>query len=123
MEKPPLPEAAGLPCLAVLITATDPGDTDEILLPENGVVVGQESGTLPLRERRGEQGVGGVDAAIQAEADRCGAGVVGVLDELLHDRRPLRVVHQHLADPPSQVNLLAEVFQKDRHRVRRRPRR
>ena len=82
----------------------------------------QAPGTLPLRERRGEQGVGGVDAAIQAEVDRGGAGVVGVLDELLHDRRPLRVVHQYLADPPSQVNLLAEVFQKDRHRVRRRPR-
>jgi len=105
-----LPESAGLPRLPMLTTPTDPRNTNEILFGENRVVIGQERRALRVRA---------METAVQAEPDSGGAGIVGVLYELLEDRGPLRVVQQHLTDPPGEVNLLTEVFQKDRLRRRR----
>lgn len=58
-------------------------------------------------------------AAVEAERDGGGAGVVGVLYELFQDGGSLRVVQQNLADAPRQINRLPEVFQKNRFRRRR----
>ena len=109
-KKGKLPEAASLPALAVLAAASDLGDADEILLGEDGVVVGEQGGALPLREGVREERVAAVGAAVEAEGDGGGAGVVGVLDELLEDSGSLRVVHQDLADSAREVHCLPEVF-------------
>lgn len=105
------PEASGLPRLPLLLAAADARDADKVVLGEDGVVVGQERGALPLREVRGEEGAGGVAAAVEAEADGGGAGVVGVLDQLLEHGGAFRVVDQDLPDPPGQIHLLPEVLQ------------
>ena len=118
MEK--LPKSAGLPRLPMLTTPTDPGNTNEILFGKNRVVKGQERRALPLNQGVGQERLRAMDTAVQAEPYGGGAGIVGVLYELLEDRGPLRVVQQHLPDPPGEVNLLTEVFQKDRLRRRRR---
>lgn len=114
-----LPESACLPRLPMLTTPTDPRNTNEILFGENRVVIGQERRALPLRQGIRQERVRAMETAVQAEPDGGGAGIVGVLYELLEDRGPLRVVQQHLPDPPGEVNLLTEVFQKDRLRRRR----
>lgn len=98
----------------MLATPTDPRNASEILVREDGVVVGQQGGALPLREGAAQERPGAVDAAVQAQADGGGAGVVGVLDHLLQDRGALGVVEQDLPDPPRQVDLLAEVLDEDR---------
>ena len=105
-----VPESAGFPGLSVLTTPTDPGNAKKIVLSENGVVEGQERGALPLSEGVGQEGVRGVAATVKTEADGGGAGIVGVLNELLQHRRPLRVVQKHLADPPREVYFLTPVF-------------
>lgn len=104
----------------MLTTPTDPRNTNEILFGENRVVKGQERRTLPLGQGVRQERLRAMDTAVQAEPDGGGACIVGVLYELLEDRGPLRVVQQHLPDPPGEINLLTEVFQKDRLRRRRR---
>lgn len=100
----------------MLSAATNSGNTDEILVGEYGVVVCQQCGALPLREAGGEQRVDAVGAAVDAEADGGGASVIGVLNEFLEYGGALRVVDQNLSDPARQIDLLPEVFQKDRPR-------
>ena len=100
----------------MLSAATNPRNTNEVLVSENGVVVYEQCRPLPLREGGGEQGVDAVGAAVEAEADGGGAGVISVLNELLEDGGALRVVEQNLSDPTRQIDLLPEVFQKDRLR-------
>lgn len=73
--------------------AADSGNADEIIGGENGVVEGEEGGALPLGEGIGEEGVGGVGAAVQAEADGGGGGVVGILNQFLEDGRAFGVVY------------------------------
>ena len=94
----------------MLTTPTDPGNAKKIVLSENGVVEGQERGALPFSEGVEQEGVRGVAATIKTKADSGGAGIVGVLNELLQHRRPLRVVQKHLADPPREVYFLTKVF-------------
>lgn len=115
-----LPESAGLPRLPVLNTPTDPGNTYEIIVSENSVIVGQERRALPLRQGVRQERVGPVKPAVKAETDRCGAGIISVLNEFLEHRGPLRIVQQHLPYSTGQVNLLSEIFQKDRLRSSRR---
>lgn len=76
----------------MLGAATNSGNTDEILVGENGVVVGQQCGALPLREAGREQRVDAVGAAVEAEADGGGASVIGVLNEFLEYGGALRIV-------------------------------
>lgn len=90
-------EAAGLPGLGGLLAAADAGDAGEVVVGEGGVIVGEQGGALPLRERRAEQRVGAVGAAVKAEEDPRGPCVIGVLDELPQRGGALRVVGQHLA--------------------------
>lgn len=59
-------------------------------------------------------------AAVEAEGNGGGAGIIGVLYELLEDGGSLGVVQQNLADTAGEVNRLAEVFEEDRFRRRRR---
>jgi len=94
----------------VLGASADLGDADEIILGENGIIVGQQSGSLPLRERVREQRIATVGAAIEAERDGGGAGVVCILYELLEDRGSLRIVQQNLADAAREINRLPEIF-------------
>jgi len=94
----------------VLGASADLGDADEIVLGENGVVVGQQRRSLPLRERVREQRVAAVGAAIEAERDGGGAGVVCILYKLLEDRGSLRIVEQNLADAAREINRLPEIF-------------
>lgn len=60
-------------------------------------------------------------AAVEAEADAGGAGVVRVLDELAQRGGALRVVGQHLADAAREVHPLAKVLEQHRapaaHRI------
>jgi len=105
-----LPEATGLGGLSVLGASTDLGDADEIVLRENGVVVGQQRRSLPLRERVRKQRVAAVRASIEAERNGGGAGVVCILYELLEHRGSLRIVEQNLADAAREINRLAEIF-------------
>lgn len=72
-------EAAGLPCLGGLLAAADAGNAGEVVVGEGSVVVGEQGRALPLRECRGEQPVGAVCAAVEAEEDPRGPGVVGVV--------------------------------------------
>lgn len=89
------PEAAGLPDLGHLPAVPDAGDTGEVLVGEDGVVVGEQRRALPLREGGREQRACAVRAAVEAEADAGRPRVVGVLDELLQRGCALRVVGKH----------------------------
>lgn len=97
----------------MLTTASNPGDTSEILLGEDGVIVCKKSGSLPLRQRIRQEGGGGVAAAIEAESYSGCAGVIGVLNNLLEDSGALGVVEQDLPDAPSEVNFLTEILDED----------
>lgn len=105
------PKAAGLPGLRLLLAVADPGDGDEVILREDGVVVGKERGPLPLRKIGGEEGLGAVGSAVEAEADPGGPSVVRVLDELLQHGSTLGVVDQDLADAPGEVDPLPEILE------------
>lgn len=110
-ERRGAPEAAGLPGLGDLPAVPNAGDAGEVFVGEDGIIVGEQRGSLPLRERGREQRGGPVRPAVEAEADACGACVVGVLDELPQRRGALRVVGKHLADAPREVDALAEVLE------------
>jgi hypothetical protein len=108
MRQERLPEAASLPCLSHLPAVTEAGDAGEVVVGEQGVVVGEQGRPLPLRERGREQRRRAVRSAVEAEADARGAGV---LDELPQRGGALRVVGEHLADAPREVHALPEVLQ------------
>ena len=76
----------------MLAAASDPRNADEIVLGENGVVVGQERRSLPGRQSLRQKGGGGVEAAVEAETDGGGAGIVSVLNQLFEHGGALRVV-------------------------------
>ena len=110
-EKGGAPEAAGLPDLGHLPAVPDAGDTGEVLVGEDGVVVGEQRRALPLREGGREQRACAVRAAVEAEADAGRPRVVGVLDELPQRGGALRVVVEHHADAPREVHPLPEVLE------------
>lgn len=113
------PEATSLPGLRVFCASTDPGDAEEIVLGEDSVVEGEERRALEQGKRGGEEGVGGMGAAVEAEADGGGAGVVCILDDLLEDGGAFGVVEENLPDAAGKVNLLTEVLDEDSRSVHR----
>lgn len=110
------PETTSLPGLRVFTASTDPRDAEEIVLGEDRVVEGKQGRALELGKGGGEKGVGGMGASVEAEADGGGAGVVGILDDLLEDGGALGVVEENLPDTAGKVNLLTEVLDEDRRR-------
>ena len=76
----------------MLAAPSDPRNANEILLGENGVVVGQERRSLPWRQCLGQKRVGTVEAAVEAETDGGGAGIVSVLNQLFEHGGALRIV-------------------------------
>lgn len=97
--------------MSLLLTTSDARYADKVILREHCIIVGEESRPLPLAELGGQQRATGVVALIKAQTNPSGAGIVGVLDQLLEHGRPLRVVGENLPDAASEVDPLAEVLQ------------
>eukprot|EP00968_Pinguiococcus_pyrenoidosus_P004387 scaffold298_cov247-Pinguiococcus_pyrenoidosus.AAC.13 len=87
----------------------------EVPLREHRGVVREQRSTLEARHARLRQRGGAMTPLVQAEFHRVRARVVGVLQDLLQNRRAFRIVPQNLANADAQVDLLSEVVSKGRH--------
>lgn len=89
----------GFAVLGALDAVSNVADAAEVALVEHGVVVHHKGGSLQRRKARPQQRGRAMLALVQAEVNAASAGIVRILDELLGNRRALRVVEQDLPAP------------------------